>query len=215
MSDCCNDKACDIELLRERQSNLLKIVLGVNLVMFLVEFAAGVIAASTSLMADSLDMLGDAIVYGFSLYVVARSDRWKSGAAFFKAAIMAIFGLFVLAEASWKFLHPVTPVYEIIGLVGLIALAANGFCLFLLTRHRDDDVNMRSVWLCSRNDIIANVSVLVAAVGVYMTASQWPDLVIGLMIATLFLRSAWFVANDAWDTFHATSEREDARSSLL
>lgn len=202
-NDCCNDKASEIELLRERQSTTLKIVLSINLVMFLVEFGAGVVAASMSLMADSLDMLGDAMVYGFSLYVVARSDRWKSGAAFFKAAIMAAFGLVVLLEAVWKFLHPVTPVYEIIGLVGLAALAANGFCLYLLTRHREDDVNMRSVWLCSRNDIIANVSVLVAAVGVYATASQWPDLVIGMIIAVLFLRSSWFVVNDAWTTFHA------------
>jgi len=200
MSDCCNDKSCELEKLREGQSTTLKIVLAINVVMFAVEFAAGILAASTSLMADSLDMLGDALVYGFSLYVVARSDAWKSVSAFFKSGIMAAFGVFVLVEALWKAWHPVTPAYEMIGSVGLLALAANAYCLYLLTRHREDDVNMRSVWICSRNDIIANVSVLVAATGVLVTGSQWPDVLIGAGIAILFLRSSWYVFTDALGT---------------
>jgi cation diffusion facilitator family transporter len=197
MADCCSDTACEIEELRARQSGTLTAVLGINAVMFLIEFSAGLLAASTALLADSLDMLGDTLVYGFSLYVVARNDAWKAGSAFLKAVIMALFGLFVLGQALYKWLYPVTPHYEVIGLIGIVALAANGMCLALLWRHRAEDVNMRSVWLCSRNDIIANLSVLFAAAGVLLTGSQWPDLIVGLAIATLFIRSAIHVFRDA------------------
>lgn len=197
MADCCNDKACEIEALRDRQSSTLKIVLGLNAVMFLVELTAGLIAGSVSLIADSLDMLGDALVYGFSIYVVARGARMKAKAALLKGGIMAAFGLFVLGQAIYKIGIPHVPVFETIGAIGLLALAANSLCLILLWRHRADDINMSSVWLCSRNDIIANVSVLCAAVGVWFTHSGWPDIVVGLALATLFLRSALFVLRGA------------------
>ena len=201
MSDCCSDTACEIEKLQATQSRTLKIVLGINAVMFLIEFTAGILAASTALLADSLDMLGDTLVYGFSLYVVSRNDAWKSASAFLKSGIMAAFGIFVLGQAAWKLLYPVIPHFEMIGLVGILALAANGCCLALLSRHRQEDVNMRSVWLCSRNDIIANISVLAAALGVWLAASQWPDLIVGLGIAVLFLRSAVHVFRDASTTY--------------
>ena len=203
MSECCSDTACEIAKLQATQSRTLKFVLGINAVMFLVEFSAGIMAASTALLADSLDMLGDALVYGFSLYVVSRNDAWKSASAFLKSGIMAAFGLFVLCQAVWKLLHPITPQFEVIGLIGLLALAANGVCLALLSRHRTEDVNMRSVWLCSRNDIIANSSVLFAALGVWMAGSQWPDLIVGLGIAFLFLRSAAHVFQDAMATYRS------------
>ena len=203
MSDCCNDAACELTKLRARQSRTLVAVLGINTVMFLIEFTAGLLSASTALLADSLDMLGDALVYGFSLYVVSRNDAWKAGAAFLKSGIMAMFGLFVLGQAIYKLQYPVTPGFEMIGLVGVLALLANGGCLALLWRHRTEDVNMRSVWLCSRNDIIANVAVLVAAVGVWFTHTQWPDLIIGLGIAVLFLRSAVHVFQDAATVYAA------------
>jgi len=203
MSDCCTDTACAIEKLQATQSRTLKIVLGINAVMFLIEFTMGILAASTALLADSLDMLGDTLVYGFSLYVVTRNDAWKSASAFLKSGIMAAFGLFVLCQAAWKLLHPITPQFEMIGLIGLLALVTNGCCLVLLSRHRTDDVNMRSVWLCSRNDIIANISVLFAALGVWVVDSQWPDLVVGLGIAMLFLRSAIYVFQDATATYRA------------
>jgi cation diffusion facilitator family transporter len=186
-----------MEKLRGRQAATLKIVLGVNLVMFAVEIVAGLMAGSTALLADSLDMLGDTLAYGFSLYVVARSDAWKAGAALLKGLIMGAFGLFVLGHVIYKIIHPVIPQYEVIGGIGLLALAANLVCLVLLTRHREEDVNMRSVWLCSRNDIIANVSVLIAAAGVWLAHSHWPDVVVGLAIAVLFLRSAFNVIRDA------------------
>jgi len=197
MADCCNDKACEIEALRDRQSSTLKIVLGINAVMFIVELTAGLISGSVSLLADSLDMLGDALVYGFSIYVVARGARMKAIAAMFKGGIMAAFGLFVFGQAVYKVVFPQVPVFEAIGAIGLLALAANSICFVLLWRHRADDINMSSVWLCSRNDIVANVSVLFAAAGVWLTDSGWPDILVGLALAALFLRSALFVLRGA------------------
>ncbi|HKK05008.1 MAG TPA: cation transporter [Gammaproteobacteria bacterium] len=197
MGDCCNDKACEIEALQQRQGATLRLVLVINAAMFAVELTAGLLSGSLSLLADSLDMLGDALVYGFSLYVVARGARMKAFAALSKGAVMAAFGLFVLGQAVYKVVYPQVPGFETIGLVGLAALAANGLCLALLWRHRGDDINMRSVWLCSRNDIIANVSVLCAAAGVWLTQSAWPDILVGLAIAGLFLRSALSVLRDA------------------
>lgn len=197
MGDCCNDKASEIEALRDRQSSTLKIVLGINAVMFFVELTAGLLAGSVSLIADSLDMLGDALVYGFSIYVVARGARMKAKAALLKGSIMAAFGLFVFGQAMYKMIIPHVPVFETIGLIGLLALSANSLCLVLLWRHRTDDINMSSVWLCSRNDIIANVSVLCAAVGVWLTSSGWPDILVGVGLSGLFLRSAVFVLRGA------------------
>lgn len=197
MTDCCSNVECEIEKLQARQSKTLKIVLGINLGMFLVEFVAGLMAASTAVLADSLDMLGDALVSGFSLYVVSRNNAWKSVSAFIKAGVMAVFGVFVFGQALYKLMNPVTPEFEIISLIALAALAANAVCLALLWRHREEDVNMHSVWLCSRNDIIANVAVLFAALGVWLSDSQWPDLIVGLCIALLFLRSASHVYKDA------------------
>lgn len=197
MADCCNDKACEIDALRSRQSATLKAVLAINAVMFVVELTAGLLGNSLSLVADSLDMLGDALVYGFSLYVVARGAEMKARAALFKGLIMAAFGLFVLGQAIYHIVYPQLPVFETIGAIGLLALAANGICFFLLWRHRADDINMSSVWLCSRNDIIANIAVLFAAVGVWLTHSGWPDIVIGLALAALFLRSSLSVVRGA------------------
>jgi Co/Zn/Cd efflux system component len=197
MADCCNDKACEIEALRARQSTTLKIVLGINAVMFVVELTAGLAASSVSLVADSLDMLGDALVYAFSIYVVARGARMKAVSALFKGGIMAAFGLFVLGQAIYKIMSPQVPVFEAIGAIGLLALAANGLCLALLWRHQADDINMNSVWLCSRNDIVANVSVLFAALGVWLTGSGWPDILVGMALAVLFLRSALYVLRRA------------------
>lgn len=203
MANCCNDKACELEALQARQSSTLKIVLGINAVMFLVEITAGMLSGSVSLVADSLDMLGDALVYGFSLYVVARGERSKAIAALFKGGIMAMLGLFVLGQAIYKVIFPYVPAFEAIGAIGLLALAANSLCFYLLWRHRSDDINMSSVWLCSRNDVVANISVLFAAAGVWYTDSGWPDILVGFALAILFLRSAIFVLRGAVAAFKA------------
>ena len=197
MSDCCANTECEIDKLRVRQRNVLVAVLGINAVLFLVECAAGLLASSTALVGDSLDMLGDALVYGFSLYVVARNDLWKARAASFKGWIMMGFGVFVLAQAGYKVLFPEIPSFQIIEAIGLLALAANALCLGLLWRHRADDINMTSVWLCSRNDIIANVSVLSAGFFVWAFSSQFPDVIVGVAIAALFLKTATNVLRDA------------------
>lgn len=197
MSDCCNDKACEIEILGERQAAVLKIVLAINAAMFLLEATAGILARSTALLADSLDMLGDALVYGFSLYVISRGTRWKAVAAMSKGLIMAAFGLGVMFEAVYKMFHPVVPGVEWMGIIGFLALAANTICLVLLWRHREDDINMRSTWLCSRNDVIANVSVLLGAAGVWWMNSMWPDILAGSLIASLFLRSAVHIIGES------------------
>lgn len=186
-----------MDALRERQGRTLRIVLAINVMLFLVELSAGIVASSTSLMADSLDSLGDALVYAFSLYVLFRSERWRAGAALLKGLIMLGFGVAVTVALIGRVLAPAVPVAELMGGFGLLALGANLTCLFLLTRHRGDDINMESVWLCSRNDIIANVGVLLAAAGVAVTGSMWPDFIVGAIIAVVFLRSAFYVVSQA------------------
>lgn len=188
--NCCQNKDSELEILRERQSALLKIVLLINAIMFVIEMTAGVYASSNALKADSLDMLGDALVYGFSLYVLSRSALWKAKASLLKGLIMAAFGLAVTVETVLKIISPHIPNASTMGSIGFLVLLANGVCLFLLTRHKDDDLNMKSVWLCSRNDIIANTGVLIAAYSVYITQSFWPDLIVGSIIAILFLSSS-------------------------
>ena len=196
MASCC-DKSCEVTALRESHGRVLWIVLAINALMFLVEGWAGLLAHSTSLLADALDMLGDALVYGFSLFVLARSTRWQAGAALAKGGFMLAFGLGVLGEGLYKVFHPVMPSVETMGIVGGLALAANLVCFSLLYRHRGDNLNMSSTWLCSRNDLIANVGVLLAAGGSYLLASRWPDLIVGGIIATLFLGSALSVLSQA------------------
>ena len=201
MASCCEDKACEVSALRESRARILWIVLGINATMFAVEGSAGLLAHSTSLLADASDMLGDALVYGFSLFVLARSMRWQAGAALAKGGFMLAFGLGVLAEAAYKVFNPVMPGVETMGVIGSLALAANIVCFALLYRHRADNLNMSSTWLCSRNDLIANVGVLVAAVAAYLLASRWPDIIVGGVIAALFLRSAFGVLRDAARAF--------------
>jgi cation diffusion facilitator family transporter len=197
MADCCDDKACAIEALQERQSGTLRIVLAINLIMFFVELASGLWARSTALLADSLDNLGDAATYGLSLYAVGRGPRAKAKVALFKAALILSAGVFVFAQVIYAIVHPGVPVFETMGIVSLIALAANGTCLALLWKHRTDDVNMSSVWECSRNDIASNTAVFVAAGAVWLTHSGWPDIAVGLALAALFLGSAIRVTREA------------------
>ena len=196
-TSCCEDKSCEITAMRESHARVLWIVLAINALMFLVEGWSGLLAHSTSLLADALDMLGDALVYGFSLIVLARSARWQAGAALAKGAFMLAFGAGVLGEAFYKAVHPVMPNVETMGVIGGIALVANLICFLLLYRHRTDNLNMSSTWLCSRNDLIANVGVLFAAASSYRLVSRWPDIVVGVIIASLFLSSALKVLSQA------------------
>jgi len=207
MANCCEDKGCEVAALREHHARVLWIVLAINAVMFLVEGTAGILARSTSLLADALDMLGDALVYGFSLFVIACSARWQASAALAKGVFMLLFGLGVLGEAVYKTFHPVMPVVQIMGVVAGLALAANLVCFLLLYRHRGDNLNMSSVWLCSRNDLVANVAVLGAAAATYLMASRWPDILVGCLIAGLFLSSALRVLRQSLKALRAAAER--------
>jgi len=193
MTSCCENKSCELTAMRQSHSRVLWIVLAINATMFFAEGAAGLQAHSTSLLADALDMLGDSLVYGFSLFVLARSTQWQSVAALVKGGFMLAFGLGVLGEAGYKVFNPVLPGTEIMGMIGTLALAANLVCFFLLYRHRSDNLNMSSTWLCSRNDLIANVGVLLAAGGSHQFSSRWPDIIVGTLIAGLFLHSAFGV----------------------
>ena len=190
MADCCEDKACALDALKERQSATLKIVLVINAVMFVIELLAGMMAGSTALLSDSLDNLGDALTYGLSLYAVSRGLRSKAKVALFKGLLILAASLFVLSQVAYRIAVPVIPTYETMGLVSLLALLANGTCLAMLWKHREEDINMSSVWECSRNDIATNVAVLMAAAGVWLTHFGWPDILIGALLALMFLKSA-------------------------
>jgi len=190
MTDCCENKSCAINALRARQSSTLKVVLGINIVMFAIEIIAGIMSGSTALLSDSLDNLGDALTYGLSLYAIASAPRSKAKIALFKGVLILIAGIFVLSQVVYRIMVPVVPTYETMGLVSLLALLANGTCLALLWKHKEQDINMSSVWECSRNDVASNVAVFVAAGGVWLMDSGWPDILIGLALALLFLKSS-------------------------
>src|SRR5690349_11139166 len=199
MARCCEDKACALEAMRERQGATLRVVLVINAVMFFVVLSAGLFAGSSALLADSLDNLGDALTYALSLYAVSRDNRVKGRVAMVKATLILGAALFVIVQIAHKMAHPAVPVFEAMGGFGLLSSVANGTCLALLWKHRQEDVNMSSVWECSRNDIAANLAVLVAAVAVWGTQSGWPDILIGALLAVLFLRSALRVFGGAID----------------
>tara|TARA_B100000929_G_scaffold222227_1_gene178570 strand:+ start:317 stop:979 length:663 start_codon:yes stop_codon:yes gene_type:complete len=194
---CCNESEIASQGLQARQKRMLWLVLAINAVMFVTEFTAGLIAGSTALLGDSLDMLGDTMVYALSLCVLAWSARWKALSAGVKGTVMLGFGALVLAEAAYKAYAGTVPVSGAMMSVGAVALVANIVCLILLTRHREDDVNMRSAWICSRNDLFANSGVIIAGVLVWLTASVWPDVLVGSVIAVLFMSSGWGVLGEA------------------
>lgn len=196
MAGCCDDN-CSLEPTQARQRGTLQAVLAINAVMFVVIAAAAVAGQSTALLADSLDNLGDALTYGLSLYAVSRGSAAKARVALFKGGLIFLAALAVLAQVAYRLAVPTVPVFEIMGAFSLLGLAANGLCLLLLTRHRHEDVNMSSVWECSRNDIATNLSVLITAGAVWATGSRWPDLIVALGLVWLLLRSAGRVIGSA------------------
>ncbi len=189
MSGCC-DNHCALGAVPGRQRKTLRIVLGINAVMFLVVAVAALYGRSTALLADSLDNLGDALTYGLSLYAVSRGTAIKAKVALFKGWLIFLAACAVAAQIVYRVFVPSTPVFEVMGAFSLLGLVANSLCLYLLWRHRHEDVNMSSVWECSRNDIMANLAVFVAAGAVWLTGSGWPDIVVALGLVWLLLRSA-------------------------
>ena len=180
-----------------RLRHILVVVLIINATMFGVELTAGIAAKSVSLQADAIDFLGDAATYAITLMVMGMPLRWRAGAALLKGASMGLFGIFVMGAAIWHAVNGTLPGAHIMGTVGLAALIANVVCALMLIRFREGDANMRSVWLCSRNDAISNVAVLIAAGGVFASDTGWPDAIVAAIMATLALSSSWQVLRHA------------------
>ena len=191
-ASCCN-QAIDPHRGNESYRRVLWAVLAINAVMFAVEVAAGLAAGSASLQADALDFLGDAGNYAISLFVVGMALRYRAMAAFLKGATMGVFGLWVLGVAAWHVWYGTLPQAFTMGAVGVAALVANAASFGLLWAYRGGDANMRSAWICSRNDVLGNLAVLLAAVGVFGTGSGWPDIIVASIMASLALQGAWIV----------------------
>ncbi len=180
-----------------RYRKVLWTALAINLAMFLIEIGVGLSAGSLSLLADAIDFAGDALNYGVSLAVLTSALAWRARAAMAKALVMVGFGVFILGQAVWSVWHGVVPDARAMGSVALLALLANLAVAWMLYAFREGDANMRSVWLCSRNDAIGNCAVLAAAAGVWGTASAWPDLLVASVMAALALHAGWSVWHQA------------------
>ncbi|WP_231730562.1 cation transporter [Celeribacter halophilus] len=180
-----------------RFRRVLWVVLVINAAMFVLELGAGMVAGSAALQADALDFLADAANYSISLAVLGAGLRWRAGAAWVKGASMGVFGIWVLGTIVWHIANGSVPHAPTMGLIGLLALIMNVICLVLLTAFRSGDANMRSVWICSRNDVVANCTVLLAALGVFGTGHGWPDFIVAGLMAGLALHGAVQIMRDA------------------
>jgi Co/Zn/Cd efflux system component len=190
MSACCDDAGHAQPSADDRYRRVLWAALGINAAMFAVELVASFLAGSVAVQADALDFLGDAGNYAVSLLVLGMAVAWRARAALLKGTVMGLFGLWVLFNTANAVIAGTIPHADVMGAIGLLALAANVFVAFLLYRYRNDDANRLSVWLCSRNDAIANIAVILAGAGVWATDTSWPDIAVAAAIAALGLSSA-------------------------
>jgi Co/Zn/Cd efflux system component len=190
MADSCCGANVRFDGLDPRYIRVLWTVIAINAVMFVTEITAGHLAGSQALQADALDFLGDTLTYGLSLAVIGRPIATRARAAVLKGLSLTVMGLWVFGSTLYHVLVLGVPRAEIMGVVGFLALAANVASVLLLMRYKDGDANVRSVWLCSRNDAVGNVAVMLAALGVWGTATAWPDLVVAGIMAGLFLSSS-------------------------
>jgi cation diffusion facilitator family transporter len=190
MGACCKRDNHAFDGVSADYKRRLWLVIGLNAVMFAVEISAGHMAGSMALQADALDFFGDALTYGISLAVIGASVRIRTTAALAKAASLMIMGLWVFGSTVWHVFVAGVPQAQVMGVVGMLALATNIASVLLLVRYKDGDANVRSVWLCSRNDAIGNMAVMFAALGVWSTSTGWPDLIVAAIMAVLFLSSS-------------------------
>lgn len=197
MADACCDPIMDLSQMQARQRRVLRIVLGINLATFAMMAWGAWHSRSSSLLSGGLDNLGDALTYALSLAVVGASLAAQSRVAFVKGLLIFGAAIAVAAQIVYRLLNPTVPLFETMGAVGLVNLAANGVCLWLLTPYRNGDVNMASAWECSRNDIYEGLAVLVAAAAVYAFGAGWPDLIVAGGLLILFLRSSFRVLRSA------------------
>ena len=190
MSSNCCDQDCHGPNIDNRYRRILWVALGINIVMFLVEIFASFVAGSVSLRADALDFLGDAANYAIALAVIGMSLRWRAGAALLKGGVMGLFGLWVAGSITHNIIIATVPQAEVMGAIGLLALAANVSVATLLYRYRQSDSQAMSVWLCTRNDCIVNIGVMLAGAGVWVSETPWPDIAVAVIVAYLGISSA-------------------------
>lgn len=196
MSGCCGHDA-KFDGVSDDYKRRLWIVIAINAIMFFVEMGAGRLAKSQALQADALDFFGDALTYGISLAVIGASIQARTNAALFKGISLLLVGLWVFGSTLYRVFYAEVPTAEIMGVIGFLALVANLASVLILMKYKDGDANVRSVWLCSRNDAIGNVAVMFAALGVWGTATVWPDLLVAGIMAGLFLSSAYQILKQA------------------
>ena len=196
MSGCC-DNDCSLDRLQKRQRGTLLSVLAINAIMFLVVAYAALFSESAALLSDSLDNLGDALTYALSLYAISKGAKTKARVALFKGGLIFLAACFVAGQVIYRLFIPTLPLFEVMASFSLLSLLANSLCLFLLWRHRHEDVNMSSVWECSRNDIATNLSVMVAASLVWYAGSGWPDIAVASCLVILLMCSATRVIKSA------------------
>ena len=210
---CCDDEHCASApaLNSPAWRRALWIALAVNGGFFLTEIIAGAAAGSTALQADALDFFGDAANYAISLGVAGVALTWRSRAAVAKGGTLLVFALWVLGSTAWHAVHGTLPSAEVMGAVGIAALVANGGVAFMLYRFRTGDANMRSAWICSRNDALGNLAVLLAAIGVFGTGTGWPDVIVAAIMGGLGLWGGWQIVNQA----RAELRAEDVARSVV
>jgi cation diffusion facilitator family transporter len=195
---CCNDEPV-FDGMSRGFKRALWAVIAINGLMFFVEMAAGALSGSQALQADALDFLGDTATYALSLFVIGMSPRARANAALVKGLSLAAMGLWVFGSTVYRVAVLGMPRAEIMGIVGFLALAANAASVMLLLRYRNGDANVRSVWLCSRNDALGNIAVMLAAAGVWASRTAWPDLIVAALMAGLFLWSSYRIVRQALD----------------
>lgn len=214
MSNCCDDTCASSKPpVDPRYRRILWVALFINAAMFGVELLGGLRADSVSLLADAVDFFGDAANYALSLFVLGMAAVWRSRAALAKGFMMGAYGVFVLGKAAWSIAAGTAPDPATMGVIGFIALVANGSVALLLYAFRDGDANMRSVWLCSRNDAIGNVAVMLAALGVFGTGTNWPDLGVAAVMAVLGLTAARAVIAQSRRELREGSETDGAATA--
>lgn len=216
MSASCGHHHAPFDGMSDSYRRRLWAVIAINAAMFIVEMTAGQLAQSQALKADALDFFADAVTYGISLAVIGASVRVRTTAAAAKGASLFLMGLWVFGSTIWRVFYDGMPEAPVMGAIGFMALVANVASVLLLMSYKDGDANVRSVWLCSRNDAIGNVIVMIAALGVWGTASAWPDLIVAAIMAGLFLNSSVQILRQSWrewrlsDNAAATMEKEKA-----
>ena len=208
MGSCCENN-CAVEALQKSQRGTLVKVLWINALMFVVIAAAAIYGQSTALLTDSLDNLGDALTYGLSLYAVSQGVTTKARVALFKGGLIFLAACVVMAQIIYRLNNPVLPSYEVMTIFSVAGLLANGACLYLLWRHRHEDINMSSVFECSRNDIASNISVIIAAAGVWIFGSGWPDIIVASLLVILLLTSSARVIKGAMANLSQIDSRSD------